>query len=91
MRSFTIKQQIIDVKENGNIFGRLSNFRISHFPSINGPFCPDLRSPRVSGCGIQGRMPHRKSLCGLDPDKNCSFMNWKRNVAIPDLVQPALF
>ena len=24
---------------------------------------------------------NRKPLCGLDPDKNCSFMNWKRNVA----------
>jgi hypothetical protein len=22
--------------------------------SINGPFCPDLRSPRVFGCGVQG-------------------------------------
>jgi hypothetical protein len=23
------------------------------------------------------RTPHRKPLCGLDQDKNCSFMNWK--------------
>ncbi len=40
------------------------------------------------------RTPHRKPLClpremrsifnwgGLDPDKNCSFMNWKHNVPI---------
>jgi hypothetical protein len=27
------------------------------FPSINGLFRPDLRSPRVSGWGIQGGMP----------------------------------
>jgi hypothetical protein len=24
-----------------------------------------------------GSTPHRKPLCGLDLDKNCSFMNWK--------------
>jgi hypothetical protein len=22
------------------------------------------------------RTPHRKPLCGLDPDKNCSFLKW---------------
>jgi len=22
------------------------------------------------------RTPHRKPLCGIDQDKNCSFLNW---------------
>jgi hypothetical protein len=25
------------------------------------------------------RTPHRKPLCGLDQDKNCSFLNWTLN------------
>ncbi len=25
------------------------------------------------------RTPHRKPLCGLDQDKNCSFLNWALN------------
>jgi len=25
------------------------------------------------------RTPHRKPLCALDQDKNCSFMNWTLN------------
>ena len=25
---------------------------LNYCPSINGPFCPDRRSPRVSGCGV---------------------------------------
>jgi hypothetical protein len=43
------------------------------FPSINGLFCPDLRSPRVFGCGIQEVCRSRKPLCGLDPEKNAHF------------------
>jgi len=30
------------------------------------------------------RTPHRKPLCGLDQDKNCSFMNWTPIVFILD-------
>jgi len=54
-------------------------------------FFPDLRSPQVSGGGIQGGcLPvplygDRKPLCGLDPDKKYSFMNWKRHVSILQL------
>jgi len=25
------------------------------------------------------RTPHRKPLCGLDQNKNCSFLNWTHN------------
>ena len=24
--------------------------------------------------------PHRKPLCGLDQNNNCSFLNWKLNL-----------
>jgi len=30
------------------------------------------------------RTPHRKPLCGLDQDKNCSFLNWTPIVFILD-------
>jgi len=29
-----------------------------------------------------GRTPHRKPLCGLDQDKNCSFLNWTLIVTV---------
>ena len=28
---------------------------------------------------VYRRTPHRKPLCGLDQDKNCSFLNWTLN------------
>jgi len=30
------------------------------------------------------RTPHRKPLCGLDQNKNCSFLNWTPIVFILD-------
>jgi hypothetical protein len=30
------------------------------------------------------RTPHRKPLCGLDQNKNCSFLNWTPVVFILD-------
>jgi len=30
------------------------------------------------------RTPHRKPLCGLDLDKNCSFLHWTPIVFILD-------
>ena len=31
------------------------------------------------------RTPHRKPLCGLDQNKNCSFLNWTPIVFILNL------
>ena len=30
------------------------------------------------------RTPHRKPLCGLDQNKNCSFLNWAPFVFVLD-------
>jgi hypothetical protein len=31
------------------------------------------------------RTPRRKPLCGLDQNKNCSFLNWTRNGCLHEL------
>ena len=47
------------------------------FPSRNGSFSAERRSPRVSACGVPMCTPQRKPLCGLAQRKNPSFLNWK--------------
>jgi len=37
------------------------------------------------------RTPHRKPLCGLDQNKNCSFLNWTPFVFILDLWIDTIF
>jgi hypothetical protein len=38
---------------------------LSLFPSRNGSFSAERRSPRISACGVPTCTPQRKPLCGL--------------------------
>ncbi len=58
---------------------------ISYLVSIHKwPFLPCSAFSAGSRLRRTARTPHRKPLCGLDQDKNCSFMNWTPIVFILD-------
>ena len=58
--------------------GELMNFRYVCIDKW--PFLPGSAFSAGFRLRHTGSMSHRKPLCGLDPNKNCSFMNWKRTV-----------
>jgi len=65
---------------------RFTLLRVDKLVSIHKwPFLPVSAFSAGFRLRHTGSMPHRKPLCGLDPDKNCSFMNWKRTVSILQL------
>jgi len=54
----------LDIEQKSSFLdGHQVGYNISYCPSINGPFCPARRSPRVSGCGVRSYASPQTLAC----------------------------
>jgi len=80
--SFYLLDKFIAKMQCGQAGVKADIRQFNEFPSGNGPFSDELRSPRIFRLRRTLCTPRRKPLCGLAHRKNCSFPNWKRISAV---------